>query len=596
MRRFLMVLLLLRPFTAKLTVVHILAILTFSAIAQPTGQAPEKTNSETPSVPQTNLPSIATNATDAGQLLREGQLLYETGKFSDAELILKAALALRPDSQAAHNYLDLIEKRQHPLKSQDLQYFSTGFDGNQTTFKVSGTDSRHEAISRKLDTFLLDKTPDEWADGISLNEAIRFLTASSKLHDPDKTGVNFLFDPRVKQGDAETNLDADAFTMKMTMINVRLLDVLDAMEYLVTDSQGDRVKYSVEDYGVVFSVKTNRVGLPPLEMRVFRVDPNIIFATVRNITDIKTNDEVKSSDLLKFFSTIGEDLTAPGRAVAFNERLGLLFVKAAPSELDTIERVIQVLNETAPQIHIKARFIEVPMPKAGDFISQLFSNTVAGQMTGILTDSKFRMLLHAYGQRNGFESLAEPECVATSGRQTRMCATIIGNILTNFDFQEISSNLSFGGAWVGNGQPMDVFPSVLADGYTVKLIVTTSVVTYLGSNEPPKIPGIDGVVQLKGPLPTIQVQFTNTTVNLRDGQTLVFGNMRPDFARGFFVGAHFQNPNEPNPFQDEQTRKRTTDKELLVFITATIVDSTGKPVHSDDDLPFNSKTIPPQPR
>ena len=60
-----------------------------------------------------------------------------------------------------------------------------------------------------------------------------------------------------------------------------------------------------------------------------------------------------------FFSAIGVNLTATGRSVAFNDKLGLLFVKAAPSELDTIERAIEVLNQVAPQVHIKARFIEV---------------------------------------------------------------------------------------------------------------------------------------------------------------------------------------------------------------------------------------------
>ena len=60
-----------------------------------------------------------------------------------------------------------------------------------------------------------------------------------------------------------------------------------------------------------------------------------------------------------FFSAIGVNLTAAGRSVAFNDKLGLLFVKATPGELDTIERTIQVLNQLAAQVHIKARFIEV---------------------------------------------------------------------------------------------------------------------------------------------------------------------------------------------------------------------------------------------
>ena len=43
----------------------------------------------------------------------------------------------------------------------------------------------------------------------------------------------------------------------------------------------------------------------------------------------------------------------------FNDRLGYLFVKATEDDLDTIERAIQVLNQVPPQVHIKARFIEV---------------------------------------------------------------------------------------------------------------------------------------------------------------------------------------------------------------------------------------------
>ena len=60
------------------------------------------------------------------------------------------------------------------------------------------------------------------------------------------------------------------------------------------------------------------------------------------------------------FSNLGVDLTTPGRSIAYGDKLGLLFVKATPSELDTIERVIQALNQIPPEIHFKARFMEVP--------------------------------------------------------------------------------------------------------------------------------------------------------------------------------------------------------------------------------------------
>jgi len=34
---------------------------------------------------------------------------------------------------------------------------------------------------------------------------------------------------------------------------------------------------------------------------------------------------------------------------------------------------------------------------------------------------------------------------------------------------------------------------------------------------------------------------------------------------------------------------------LLIFVTPTIIDPAGNPVHTDDDLPFAKNSIPPQP-
>jgi type II secretory pathway component GspD/PulD (secretin) len=51
-------------------------------------------------------------------------------------------------------------------------------------------------------------------------------------------------------------------------------------------------------------------------------------------------------------------LAAP-KSIFFNDRLGVLFVRATSQDLDTIEKAIQALNMTPPQVHIKARFIEV---------------------------------------------------------------------------------------------------------------------------------------------------------------------------------------------------------------------------------------------
>ena len=57
-------------------------------------------------------------------------------------------------------------------------------------------------------------------------------------------------------------------------------------------------------------------------------------------------------------------------------------------------------------------------------------------VTGILTDPNFRAAIQALSQRQGTESLAEPEVVTISGRQTQMRATQIINVITGFNFQQ----------------------------------------------------------------------------------------------------------------------------------------------------------------
>ncbi len=200
-----------------------------------------------------------------------------------------------------------------------------------------------------------------------------------------------------------------------------------------------------------------------------------------------------------FFTTLGvnlDPLTPEGRgkSLFFNDRLGVLFVRATMQDLDTIERAIQALNQIAPQIHIKARFIEVLQKDdaalgfdwyLGNFINgkvianggsspsltvptspanplgafpgntpaSIISGSVSDQLltgglrnslgapalatvTGILTDPNFRVVLRALQQRGGVETLAEPEVTTTSGRQTQIRATQIKTIITSFDFQQ----------------------------------------------------------------------------------------------------------------------------------------------------------------
>jgi Flp pilus assembly secretin CpaC len=306
-----------------------------------------------------------------------------------------------------------------------------------------------------------------------------------------------------------------------------------------------------------------------------------------------------------FFSQLGVDWESPaGKAVFYNDRLGLLFVKATNPDLDTIERAIQASGQVTPQIHIKARFLEVPMGTVASYGSflNLTNSTTTNQFTGILNATNAKMILNMLESRDDVETLAEPEITTTSGRQVEIRVTTILTVITNCAFEEslsnsaalpqnnysISNNSSgsivFQTEKVESGPILDVVPYVLSDGYTIYLALIPSFTEFLGYDTPTNTTATYDRAGEKIDVPKISPHFrirqVVATVNLWDGQTVVLGGLpeATHFGGSAVIG-----------------KTNTIKKDLLVFVTAEIVDPAGKRVHSDDDLPFAQKGAPPQP-
>jgi len=147
-----------------------------------------------------------------------------------------------------------------------------------------------------------------------------------------------------------------ALISKLTLTDIRLADLLDAI-VLAADHP---IQYSIQDDGIVFSTRGSNSA--PLETRTFKVDANVFLAALQKQTGLQTNVAVAMRQLL---SNVGVELSPP-KSIFFNDRLGMLFVRATEQDLDAVEKAVMVLNYTPPQIHtppqthIKARFIEVP--------------------------------------------------------------------------------------------------------------------------------------------------------------------------------------------------------------------------------------------
>ncbi|HTB83261.1 MAG TPA: sigma-70 family RNA polymerase sigma factor [Candidatus Sulfotelmatobacter sp.] len=234
-----------------------------------------------------------------------------------------------------------------------------------------------------------------------------------------------------------------------------------------------------------------------------------------------------------------------------------------------------------PQVHIKARFIDVPIDGFAT------PEAAANGLTGILTYQEFTNEWAILEKREGVVNLGEPEVTTTSGRQTQMRATSVITVITNYAFVESNEINGVNAlvpqtAQVETGPIIDVFPQVLSDGHTVSLPVTASDTEFLGYADPtnktvPAYTKSGEEVDVPQLDPRFQTLETSTKANVWDNQTLVF---QPTWKQDP-GDAFLQSTNNPVALKTM----------ILVFITATIIDPAGNRVYEQDE----TNSIPDQP-
>ncbi len=343
---------------------------------------------------------------------------------------------------------------------------------------------------------------------------------------------------------------------------------------------------------------TNGVAL---YMRTFGMDTNTVLTNLRKQPavaglDWSTNSAATvSAALRQLFTDEGVDLkTPPGKSVYYNDRRGCLFVTATEADLDKIERVLQKLFPPPLQLHIKARFISVPRNRMAGLGNSLHGLDPAnGQFTEILTGTNMRAILQTLASQKGVEYMGEPEITMLNGRRWEMRTTWITTVVTNLTSDDQ-------GAVVPQtedfelGSILDVTPHVLGDGFTINLkaapalteflgyrALSTSVATMRESGQTTPLPNVS---------PILQTQKLSVEANLRDNQTLVLG--------GFASQASPQQAHPKAgdvPVLGRQFRANVVTNDVLVFITATIIDRAGNRVHAEGELAPGQSEIPEQP-
>jgi beta-lactamase regulating signal transducer with metallopeptidase domain len=501
---------------------------------------------------------------DIATRVKKAKLLYETGKYDESEAILHQVLKDDPTNRSAPYFLDLIKEARYMDRTRQREAGVKPIPGRQR-------------ILSKLQSITLN----EVSYDLPLKDVLAKLRTESQKRDPEGVGVNFMVNQNVEPSGLTppTNTGAPqrqgigadvTIRISTPLTNLSLMDALDAI-IIAADRP---IRYTVEDFAVVFSPKPPEAAV--LYTKVFRVDPNTFMRRLKSVFPdtlnsgtqstgtssgsglqeghhvTKTNSTLEAHQIVRaYFAAAGVDLTAPGKMVFFNDRLGELLVRATASDLEIIQHAIELLNQSPPQVMITARFVELPQedmrvlgfswyntpmnngasdlqggtanlsgifPKPDSSASKailpngLRNTATEANPTGIMTDPQFRVAINAIEQRTGEDILTAPKVTTESGRKAHL-GVLDGN----------------------EGVALDVMAEVGPDGFS---IATTAAPTIKMGH---------------------QTWQRSASLKLWDGQTMMLGGMTT---------------NQP----PKAGRMR------MVFITPRIIDPAGNPVHTDSEL------------
>jgi len=769
----------------------------------------------------TRRPELLEERTAVLQLVRDGQLYWQMGEYEEAKKRLEEAIKKDPVNEAAYFYLRLVMESQFDIESKKREktygdrvvevtkkwnegtrtdlprpnpYYRTNAEMPFLTHSSKGA----QRINKKLDDIIF---PEINYPGLTLTEVVKALDADTKKYDPEKKGMNYLINNVVSDyisvnaagpggaaaaaaapvapvldpmgnpiaaaagGTQKPDLETVIVKVETVLRDLTLRQVLDVIcktaEVKMPDNRSAGLKYSIEEYAIVFSPKLPEQAF--LFARTFKVNPDtfvqglqsvvanpiqsvqstaggaqggagggagggvgggagglgggaggaggqaatgagftiagvsvagqsqaggggggggagagggIAGVTSTNFT-AALNDQVRAYFSAAGVGNLGVTNGPDATQVFFNDRNGLLMVRASLQDLDIIQMAIELLNVTPPQVLVESKFAEInqndnkslgfdwflgnavfgnfagqagtqpslqgtptranptgifPLPASpigslasdGSLTGSALRNNgpALATITGILTDPQFRVVIRAIEQRDGSDVLAAPKVITVSGRQAQIQVTDIQTIITGITASQTAGGAgaapvggAAGGGAIGaqlqptvqalpTGPVLDVLPTVGADGYTISMSLIPSITQFIGYDAVP--PEFAGAIQAQSvgsgtvgvpltaqvPLPRTRVRQVVTQCIVWDAQTVMLGGL---------ISEDISNTKDKIPvlgdlplvgrlFRSET--KTSRKKNLVIFVTPTIIDPAGNRVHTDEEMPFAMNNTP----
>jgi type II secretory pathway component GspD/PulD (secretin)/tetratricopeptide (TPR) repeat protein len=246
------------------------------------------------------------------------------------------------------------------------------------------------------------------------------------------------------------------------------------------------------------------------------------------------------------FGAGGTAGTGRVRPMFFNDRTGVLYVRATLNELELLEEAVQALNILPPQVNLEAKFVEITQNDSkalgfdwqlGNFLmgsgamglsggsapayagspsaanpSGIFPGSggpataaaapsesdgrittglrdvglPVGTFSGILTDPQFRLVIRALEQRSGVDVMWAPSVTTISGRQAQMQAvihrTIMAYVGTSTSQQGGSGGSATAAVGTGTTVAAQAVPILTPSAVSIPTGPTLDVIPYVGAD------------------------------------------------------------------------------------------------------------------
>ena len=313
-----------------------------------------------------------------------------------------------------------------------------------------------------------------------------------------------------------------------------------------------------------------------------------------------------------------------GRKVDFNEITGLLTVTDTPSNQIIVEKLVSEFDKCPRQILIEAKFVEVKFTNLDELGIEWYWRRLGGTPVGSsnssdatsnsygihwdassastfpLTDfgldlfiSKtkrdgnfLRAYLHALEQEKKANLLASPKVNTISGQPANIQVTRTIPYLTNIDFENVGTaenpiwQYDYEISERATGIVLEVIPYLGDDGDIITLDIrpevsnrTSGVNPFVFTTDSGQAPSLPTDMDW----PVIETRATQASVVIASGETIVMGGLikDDDTTRNKKIPFLGDIPFVGKLFQYEYVSREKTN--LLIFLTATIVDPEGNP-------------------